>query len=154
MLEEVETLFADQPDLLTQFTYFLPDQHQAQAKARFEQTARKAELQNQHRAQEKTSRRQVLHPSFLPSLFSCFLPSFLPSLFCTVFDAVSSSIAVCPLCIVARCRTSACLSACSLRVEDITELCLSRSTPRILPRVCTHTPHVTCMHARHAPCCR
>jgi histone deacetylase complex regulatory component SIN3 len=43
VLEEVSTLFADHPDLLKEFTYFLPDGVQGQAKAQLEQVAKEAE---------------------------------------------------------------------------------------------------------------
>lgn len=43
VLDEVSLLFADHPDLLKEFTYFLPDAVQAQAKAQLEQVAKEAE---------------------------------------------------------------------------------------------------------------
>jgi paired amphipathic helix protein Sin3a len=43
VLDEVSTLFADHPDLLKQFTYFLPDAVQAQAKAQLDAVAKEAE---------------------------------------------------------------------------------------------------------------
>ena len=43
VLEEVSVLFADHPDLLKEFTYFLPDAVQAQAKAQLDQVAKEAE---------------------------------------------------------------------------------------------------------------
>lgn len=43
VLDEVSRLFADHPDLLKEFTYFLPDAVQAQAKAQLEQMAKLAE---------------------------------------------------------------------------------------------------------------
>jgi paired amphipathic helix protein Sin3a len=43
VLDEVSALFADHPDLLKDFTYFLPDAVQAQAKAQLEQVAKLAE---------------------------------------------------------------------------------------------------------------
>lgn len=43
VLDEVSTLFADHPDLLKEFTYFLPDAVQAQAKAQLDQVAKEAE---------------------------------------------------------------------------------------------------------------
>lgn len=43
VLEQVTDLFADQPDLLREFTYFLPDGVQAQAKERLDRAADEAE---------------------------------------------------------------------------------------------------------------
>lgn len=43
VLEEVSVLFAEHPDLLKEFTYFLPDAVQAEAKAQLEQVAKEAE---------------------------------------------------------------------------------------------------------------
>mmetsp|Transcript_54447 Transcript_54447/g.157450 ORF Transcript_54447/g.157450 Transcript_54447/m.157450 type:complete len:1191 (-) Transcript_54447:32-3604(-) len=43
VLEEVSILFADHPDLLKEFTFFLPDSVQAEAKAQLEEAAREAE---------------------------------------------------------------------------------------------------------------
>lgn len=43
VLEQVTSLFADQPDLLREFTYFLPDGVQAQAKQRLDRAADEAE---------------------------------------------------------------------------------------------------------------
>jgi histone deacetylase complex regulatory component SIN3 len=43
VLDEVSVLFADHPDLLKEFTYFLPDAVQAQAKAQLDQVAKEAE---------------------------------------------------------------------------------------------------------------
>src|SRR5690606_24901791 len=40
VLEQVSILFADHPDLLMEFTYFLPDAVQDQAKERLSQAAR------------------------------------------------------------------------------------------------------------------
>jgi len=43
VLDEVSCLFADHPDLLKEFTYFLPDAVQAQAKAQLDEVAKNAE---------------------------------------------------------------------------------------------------------------
>ena len=43
VLDEVSVLFAEHPDLLKEFTYFLPDAVQAQAKAQLDQVAKEAE---------------------------------------------------------------------------------------------------------------
>lgn len=43
VLDDVSTLFAEHPDLLTDFTYFLPDAVQEQAKLQLEQVAKAAE---------------------------------------------------------------------------------------------------------------
>jgi histone deacetylase complex regulatory component SIN3 len=43
VLDEVSVLFADHPDLLKEFTYFLPDAVQAQAKAQLDQVAKESE---------------------------------------------------------------------------------------------------------------
>lgn len=40
MLEQVSSLFADHPDLLREFTYFLPDPVQEQARERLNRAAR------------------------------------------------------------------------------------------------------------------
>lgn len=44
VLEQVSKLFADHPDLLKGFTYFLPDAVHEQAKARLDRAARESEL--------------------------------------------------------------------------------------------------------------
>lgn len=44
MLEQITDLFADEPDLLREFTYFLPDTVQAQAKERLDRAAVEAEV--------------------------------------------------------------------------------------------------------------
>lgn len=44
MLEQVTNLFANQPDLLKEFTYFLPDTVQAQAKEKLDRAAEEAEI--------------------------------------------------------------------------------------------------------------
>jgi hypothetical protein len=44
VLEQVSTLFADHPDLLKEFTYFLPDAVQEQAKERLNRAARESEI--------------------------------------------------------------------------------------------------------------
>lgn len=43
VLEQVSQLFADHPDLLMEFTYFLPDAVQDQAKERLERAAKESE---------------------------------------------------------------------------------------------------------------
>lgn len=40
VLEQVSSLFADHPDLLREFTYFLPDPVQEQARERLNRAAR------------------------------------------------------------------------------------------------------------------
>lgn len=52
VLEEVSTLFADHPDLLKEFTYFLPDAVQAQAKAQLEIVAKEAEARKRIKARQ------------------------------------------------------------------------------------------------------
>jgi len=49
VLEQVSTLFADHPDLLKEFTYFLPDAVQEQAKERLNRAAADSELRRQQR---------------------------------------------------------------------------------------------------------
>lgn len=44
VLEQITDLFADEPDLLREFTYFLPDTVQAQAKERLDRAAVEAEI--------------------------------------------------------------------------------------------------------------
>ena len=56
VLDEVSTLFADHADLLKEFTYFLPDAVQAQAKAQLDVAAKKAE---ERCAARERSRRQL-----------------------------------------------------------------------------------------------
>jgi len=53
VLDEVSTLFADHPDLLKDFTYFLPDAVQAQAKAQLEQVAKIAEARKRANASKQ-----------------------------------------------------------------------------------------------------
>mmetsp|Transcript_18797 Transcript_18797/g.25908 ORF Transcript_18797/g.25908 Transcript_18797/m.25908 type:complete len:511 (+) Transcript_18797:67-1599(+) len=49
VLEQVSQLFADHPDLLMEFTYFLPDAVQEQAKERLHRAARESETRRQAR---------------------------------------------------------------------------------------------------------
>ena len=56
VLEEVSVLFADHPDLLKEFTYFLPDAVQAQAKAQLDQVAKEAEA----RKRAATSKQAIM----------------------------------------------------------------------------------------------
>ena len=49
VLEQVSTLFADHPDLLKEFTYFLPDAVQEQAKERLNRAAADSEMRRQAR---------------------------------------------------------------------------------------------------------
>ena len=56
VLDEVSLLFADHPDLLKDFTYFLPDAVQAQAKAQLEQVAKLAEA----RKRAQTSQQAIM----------------------------------------------------------------------------------------------
>ncbi|GKY97387.1 hypothetical protein MPSEU_000697200 [Mayamaea pseudoterrestris] len=55
VLDEVSALFADHPDLLKEFTYFLPDTVQAQAKTQLDAAAKEAEERKRLR-QAKASR--------------------------------------------------------------------------------------------------
>ena len=50
VLDEVSVLFAEHPDLLKEFTYFLPDAVQAQAKAQLDQVAKEAEAKIRSKA--------------------------------------------------------------------------------------------------------
>lgn len=50
VLDEVSLLFAEHPDLLKEFTYFLPDAVQAQAKAQLDQVAKEAEAKIRSKA--------------------------------------------------------------------------------------------------------
>ena len=56
VLDEVSLLFADHADLLKEFTYFLPDAVQSQAKAQLDVAAKKAE--DRARARELEAKRQ------------------------------------------------------------------------------------------------
>lgn len=51
VLEEVSVLFSEHPDLLKEFTFFLPDAVQSEAKAQLEQAAQEAEERKRLRAQ-------------------------------------------------------------------------------------------------------
>lgn len=53
VLDEVSVLFADHPDLLKEFTYFLPDAVQAQAKARLDAVAKESEARLRARASKQ-----------------------------------------------------------------------------------------------------
>lgn len=63
VLNDVSSLFADHPDLLKQFTYFLPDAVQAQAKAQLDLAAKEAENRQKKKAeassQDKGSQQQT-----------------------------------------------------------------------------------------------
>jgi paired amphipathic helix protein Sin3a len=50
VLDEVSVLFADHPDLLKEFTYFLPDAVQAQAKAQLDLAAKASEARKRNQA--------------------------------------------------------------------------------------------------------
>jgi paired amphipathic helix protein Sin3a len=52
VLDEVSKLFADHPDLLKEFTYFLPDAVQGQAKAQLDQVAKEAEARKRAQAKQ------------------------------------------------------------------------------------------------------
>lgn len=68
VLEQVAELFADHPDLLKQFTYFLPDAVQEQAKERLYKAAHESEMRlahqqhnqqnSQHQPQQKSSQQK------------------------------------------------------------------------------------------------
>jgi len=53
VLEQVSQLFADHSDLLREFTYFLPDAVQEQAKERLSRAVRESELRKAHRGGSK-----------------------------------------------------------------------------------------------------
>lgn len=53
VLEQVSHLFADHPDLLMEFTYFLPDAVQDQAKERLHRAVREAELRRSQLLQQQ-----------------------------------------------------------------------------------------------------
>jgi len=59
VLEEVSNLFGDHPDLLKEFTYFLPDAVQAQAKVQLDAAAKEAEARQ--RAQAKKAIMTTAH---------------------------------------------------------------------------------------------
>ena len=52
VLDEVSVLFADHPDLLKEFTYFLPDAVQAQAKAQLDAVAKESEARKRNQAKQ------------------------------------------------------------------------------------------------------
>lgn len=53
VLDEVSVLFEDHPDLLKEFTYFLPDAVQAQAKAQLDQAAKESEARKAARSSKE-----------------------------------------------------------------------------------------------------
>ena len=53
VLDEVSLLFEDHPDLLKEFTYFLPDAVQAQAKAQLDQAAKESEARKAARSSKE-----------------------------------------------------------------------------------------------------
>eukprot|EP00607_Mallomonas_marina_P001776 CAMPEP_0182437202 /NCGR_PEP_ID=MMETSP1167-20130531/84878_1 /TAXON_ID=2988 /ORGANISM="Mallomonas Sp, Strain CCMP3275" /LENGTH=1342 /DNA_ID=CAMNT_0024630025 /DNA_START=60 /DNA_END=4089 /DNA_ORIENTATION=- len=59
VLEQVSTLFADHPDLLMEFTYFLPDAVQDQAKERLARAARESEARRQKQIQHQQALTQA-----------------------------------------------------------------------------------------------
>lgn len=59
MLDEVSLLFADHPDLLKEFTYFLPDAVQAQAKAQLDQVAKESEARKRAEASKQAIMQQA-----------------------------------------------------------------------------------------------
>ena len=58
VLEQVSSLFADHPDLLREFTFFLPDAVQEQAKERLSRAAAEAEAKQRAAAIEAASKQQ------------------------------------------------------------------------------------------------
>ncbi len=61
VLEQVSLLFADHPDLLMEFTYFLPDAVQDQAKERLNRAARESEMRRRLlQAQQQTQAQAML----------------------------------------------------------------------------------------------
>jgi paired amphipathic helix protein Sin3a len=62
VLDEVSLLFADHPDLLKEFTYFLPDAVQAQAKVQLDAAARESEARKRNQAKQAImNQAQALH---------------------------------------------------------------------------------------------
>ena len=59
VLEQVSQLFADHPDLLMEFTYFLPDAVQEQAKERLERAARESEARKNAKLQAQKQRKSM-----------------------------------------------------------------------------------------------
>lgn len=64
VLDEVSVLFADHPDLLKEFTYFLPDAVQAQAKAQLDEAAKASEARKAARESKQaiTKIAKKMHP--------------------------------------------------------------------------------------------
>ncbi len=60
VLEEVSVLFSEHPDLLKEFTFFLPDAVQSEAKAQLEQAAQEAEARKRARLQANIAITQQL----------------------------------------------------------------------------------------------
>ena len=70
VLEQVSSLFADHPDLLREFTFFLPDAVQEQAKERLSRAAAEAEAKQRAAAVEAAAKHhqaQVHHASAVES---------------------------------------------------------------------------------------
>lgn len=61
VLEQVSSLFADHPDLLREFTFFLPDAVQEQAKERLSRAAAEAEAKQRRAAVEAAAKQQAAH---------------------------------------------------------------------------------------------
>ncbi len=59
VLEQVSHLFADHPDLLMEFTYFLPDSVQEQAKERLQRAARESEVRRARMQQQQHLQQQA-----------------------------------------------------------------------------------------------
>jgi len=59
VLEQVSSLFADHPDLLREFTFFLPDAVQEQAKERLSRAAAEAEAKQRAAAVEAAAKEQA-----------------------------------------------------------------------------------------------
>lgn len=67
VLDEVSSLFADHPDLLREFTYFLPDAVQAQAKAQLAEIVKIAEARKRTKMMNAAARARVLQPPSMQS---------------------------------------------------------------------------------------
>ena len=81
VLEQVSTLFADHPDLLKEFTYFLPEAVQEQAKERLHRAAAESEARQRAAAAAAAANKQAQkpqqpQPSFLP--FNAATASYAP----------------------------------------------------------------------------
>ena len=66
VLDQVSELFAEHPDLLKEFTYFLPDAVQEQAKERLQRAAQEAEIRRRRREEQGGAHPHAHRPGLAP----------------------------------------------------------------------------------------